>query len=72
MASKGEFMDITPDMLAYRDKEKQVTEVFKKEALTALGKNAGGNQGLSRPYFESPCPPRPPRKFPTGPSGTGT
>ena len=38
MASKGDSMEITPAMLAYRDNEKQVTEVFKKEAVAAWEK----------------------------------
>ena len=61
MGSKGDFVEITPEMLRYRDQEKRIVGLFTKEAtyqIQAWKKRAGARllaQALPAPGFREPA-----------------
>jgi hypothetical protein len=61
MGSKGDFIEITPEMLRYRDQEKKIVALFTKEAtdgIQAWKQRAGARllpQALPAPGFREPA-----------------
>ncbi len=61
MGSKGDFVEITPEMLRYRDQERKIVELFSKEAaaqIAAWKGRAGPRllaQALPAPGFREPA-----------------
>ena len=53
MGSKGDFIEITPEMLRYRDQEKKIVELFSKEANAQIAawkaKASAGGKLLAQP-----------------------
>jgi hypothetical protein len=69
MGSKGDFVEITPEMLRYRDQEKKIVELFTKAAtdqIQAWKMRAGARllaQALPAPGFREPAGRGMPGKF---------
>ncbi|MBK8598964.1 MAG: hypothetical protein IPP07_09505 [Holophagales bacterium] len=71
MGSKGDFIEITPEMLRYRDQEKKIVELFSKEAVAQIAAwkakaSAGGKllaQALPAPGLREPAAAGMPGKY---------